>query len=541
MVRPGVLGVLAAGLALAGCASAPVSERIPHAESRAPARQTPMVSAPSSDDLWLRIRAGFALPAVADRPEIREWTHFYATHRDHLLGAAERARPFLWHIVEALEARGMPMELALLPIVESGFDPSARSYAGASGLWQFIPVTASRFGLERNWWYDARLDSLSATDAALDYLGWLHAEFDNWLLALAAYNCGEGCVGRALARAGARGRPQTFWTIDLPAQTDNYVPKLLALKRILSDPEAYALDWPSLANRPLTATVALPGQVELAVAAEMIGMSATALRAINPAFRRWATHPDSPHALLVPVQYADQLRTALAQADPDELVTWRRHRVARGEVLGAIAQTYGTSVSMIQQVNHLGSTLIHPGDSLLIPTGDAQAVPVPPPALARANQPLLRHQVARGETLWGIAQHYGVGVAQLRRWNQLSDSLLRPGEELLVRGAAPPAPVKHYVVEAGDSLWGIARAFNVHVAELRSWNALPQGAVLQPGQRLEIRSQGLVVYRVRDGDSLWAIASRFAVDIADLRAWNDLAGGGYIHPGQHLRIVIGST
>lgn len=376
-----------------------------------------------ADELWQRVRNGFGLDQHEDRQPVRQWVQFYATHPDHVLGSAKRARPFLWHIVEEVEARGMPLELALVPMVESGFNPHAYSYKHASGLWQFIPHTASRFGLSRNWWYDGRRDVLSSTTAALDYLEWLHTRFGNWLLALAAYNAGEGRVGRAIERARRRGKPTDFWHLDLPAETDNYVPKLLALRRLVATPQDYALEWPELPNEPATALVSLPGQVELKIAAEMIDMTPQALRAINPGFKRWATHPDGPHHLLVPVEHVQALRLALSEADPSELVTWRRHRVAPGDVLSRIARRYDTTVSLLRQVNGISGSLIHPGDYLLVPADG--------PAVASAAS--VRYRVRSGDSLWSIARSFDVSVSDLRDWNGLDgNGYIHPGQELRI-------------------------------------------------------------------------------------------------------------
>lgn len=534
----------AAALAVAGCAAHPPRDAAKNiaGNTAPPPAAEPKLAMPApapATGLWERIRRGLALPQAGAHPQIRAWTQFYASHREHLLGSAQRARPFLWHIVEAVDARGMPMELALLPIVESGFNPRAYSRSGAAGLWQFIPGTAERFGLQSNWWYQGRLDVLAATSAALDYLAWLHARFGNWLLALAAYNCGENCVGAELERVRVAGEPMDFWHLDLPAQTEDYVPKLLALKRLLVGADAYALNWPQIPNRALTAAVALPAQVELSVAAGLIDMPVAQLRDLNPAFQRFATHPDVDRGLLVPIAYADKLRTALAAADPKNLVTSHRHRVVRGEVLGRIAEHYGTTVARIVAANNLSANLIHPGDELVIPTGSR--VPAPATEVAAAAEPpAVQHRVERGQTLWGIARRYRVGVDELRRWNDLAASaVLLPGQVLALRGVGGEVMARH-VVAAGESLWGIARRYGVAVTMLRRWNAIGPDAVLQPGQTLKLGPQQtgqVVYYRVRDGDTLWSIAHRYGVEVADLRAWNQLAEVT-IHPGQRLRVVV---
>lgn len=540
---------LALALALAGCAGgdftrqrapliapeqATTSQAGKLGAEKAPAdattAKTAEPAAAMSGDLWQRIREGFALPSEADRQAVRQWVQFYAGRREHLENAAENAKPFLWHVVEAADARDLPLELALLPIVESGYDPTAYSYAHASGMWQFMPYTARRFGLREDWWHDGRRDVLRSTEAAMDYLEWLHRRYGDWLLALAAYNAGEGRVDRALERSPE----DVFWALELPPQTENYVPKLLALKRLLLEPQRFDFEWPGVPDEPVTVPVELPGQVELAIAADMMGMSRDALQRINPGVRRWATHPDGPHRLLVPSDRVDRLRSALDGRAPDSLVTWRRHRVRQGEALGTIAERYGTRVAVLQEVNELNGSLIRAGQHLLIPVG-GKAGTSPPPA--RDVSPAPDHYtVASGDSLWQIARRFDVGVDDLRRWNGLAPgAVLRPGQRLAIRAGTGR---RTYRVQSGDSLWTIARRFGVGVAQLRAWNGLPEGAVLRPGQTLTVPggNNASGYYRVQHGDSLWSIASRFRVAVEDLKAWNDMADST-IRPGQRLRVA----
>lgn len=540
-------------LVVAGCATAPdrnhseaVAQATPdwsatashHADARpangAVAGSTQ--SLPPPDGLWERVRRGFEFDSSYPHKRlVRKWVHFYITHLDHLLGSAKRARPYLWHIVEGLDKRGMPMELALLPIVESGFKAGVTSYAGAAGLWQFMPLTADRFGLEQNWWYDGRHAALPSTRAALDYLEWLYGQFNNWLLALAAYNAGAGRVGEAMEDARAHGEPADFWHLNLPTQTENFVPKLLALREIFLAPQKFAIDWPELPNKQLTATVALPSQVELDRLAEMVGMSADALLRLNPAYRRWATAPAAAHEVLVPVQKADQLRVALANADPDSLVTRRSYRVSRGDSLSAIAYRFDTTVAKLRLLNGLNSSVIHPGDKLLLPSSASAGTAAGPPAR-------MTHTVRGGETLWSIAQNFDTSVAKLRRWNDLGNNMIYPGQNLLVPAGQSTQKLA-YEVRSGDTLWSIANSFDVSVAQLRNWNNLSRGHVLMPGDVLSVRTNTtahMVTYEVEQGDSLWSIASRFSVQVAEIKDWNGLADT-VLHPGQELRILVNAT
>src|SRR5690606_19652767 len=255
----------------------------------------------------------------------------------------------------------MPEDLALLPIVESAYHPFALSPSRASGIWQFIPGTGRRFGLKQNWWYDGRRDIVAATRAALDYLEELHREFDgDWLLALAAYNSGERNVARAVERNRSAGKAIDFWSIaaHLPRETRGYVPSLLAVAQLLAEADEYGVRWLAIDNEPYFEIVELDGQIDLATAAGLAGIDIDQLYTLNPGFNQWATDPDGPHALLVPAERASAFRAGLATLPPDQRMAWRRHEIARGETLAAIARKYGTSVDALQQTNSLKGYLI---------------------------------------------------------------------------------------------------------------------------------------------------------------------------------------
>jgi membrane-bound lytic murein transglycosylase D len=457
-------------------------------------------------DVWERIRANLELDRHAELASVQAKLAWYRRHQDYLDRVAERARPYLYYIVEQLEARGMPEDLALLPIVESAYHPFAYSPSRASGIWQFIPSTGRRFGLKQNWWYDGRRDIVAATRAALDYLEELHKEFDgDWLLALAAYNSGERNVARAVRRNRNAGKPIDFWSIaaHLPRETRGYVPSLLAVAELLAGADKYGVRWQAIDNLPYFEIVELDGQIDLATAAGLAGIDIDDLYTLNPGFNQWATDPDGPHSLLVPVERAAAFRDGLAALPPDQRVAWRRHHIARGETLAAIAHRYGTSVDALKRTNGLRGHLIRAGDSLLVPG------PLKPlqyytlsqhnrryRGLSRDGSGTLTYTVQRGDTLWDISRQYGVSIRQMCAWNGISArSILRPGQKLrldagatvvkarLDRKTSTPAA---YTVRKGDSLWLISRRFGVSVAELQRWNGLSRNSVLQPGQSLLI-------------------------------------------------------
>lgn len=455
----------------------------------------PAHTAAAQGDVWLRIRAGLQMPRPVDERVATELRQL--ARRDRFVErSARRAGPWLHFIVEEIERRDMPMELALLPLVESGFRATAASPSGAGGLWQFMPATASNFGLERNWWYDGRRDVRAATHAALDYLQLLHTRFGDWLLAIAAYNAGEGTVGKAIARNRDRGLPTDFWSLELPRETTRYVPRLIAVAQILAHPQRYNVRFAAIANRPFFEVVDTGGQIELARARELAGIETALFNELNAAHLRWASAPEGPHELLVPRERAESLRQALARLPADERVRWGHHDVTRGETLSHIAARYDTSVEAIRRLNKLHNNLIRPGQALLIPVAGAAGAPDDsgPPAVARVS-----HRVRAGDSLWTIGRRYRVSVDELARWNAIAvDATLRPGQLLRVHSAdtgrgladdgdgAGDAAGRPYVVRAGDSLWAIARRHGLTVRALRQLNNLPGNAVLRPGQRLRL-------------------------------------------------------
>jgi len=372
------------GSILAGCAHLPNTEPVPEPQivrsgaDRTVAADLPRDLEPQSHpfverdreefvDLFQRMRAGFALPRV-EALSVRREIAWYQEHSGFLDRSFSRGRRYLHHIVEMLEERNMPRELALLPVVESAFDPFARSRCQASGLWQFIPETGRRYGLEEDWWRDGRRDVLDATRAALDHLAELHEEFaGDWLLALAAYNAGEVTVRRAVERNQRLGRPIDFFALELPEETRGYVPKLLAIARLVEEPEAYGIELPAIPNTPYFARVDIEDQVDLGRVADLADIPRDELKALNPAFNRWATAPDQSHHLLVPALAKARFEKVLAALPPRERLRLLHHRVRRGETLAAIARQHGISLDTLRAANRVRGSRIHPGEDLLVP------------------------------------------------------------------------------------------------------------------------------------------------------------------------------
>ncbi len=450
-------------------------------------------------DLLERIRAGYALPEL-NSPHTRKHENWYASRPDYVRRMMDRSQKYLYHIVEEVEKRGMPSEIALLPMIESAFNPQAYSRSHAAGIWQFIPSTGRSFGLKQNWWVDKRRDVLAATDAALTYLQKLHVMFGSWELALAAYNAGEGTVMRAIERNRKRGLPTDYQSLELPVETREYVPKLLAAKNIVSHPERYGLDIPPIANAPYFTTVSAPEQIDAHVAAKLAGISLEEFLSLNPKYNRplLTATGKGRHEILLPMGAEVTFAENLASYDRP-LVSWQTYQARRGERLDGIARKFGIGVDRLREINDLPAMASLDAPRQLLVPRRGETGPVTPVATETARAPVaepaggtLRHVVNRGDTLSSIARRYGTTTRALIAANQLKSHRLQPGQTLLLEHAAPGGPVVakaparlHYVVRKGDTLSTIARKFDVAVNDIRRWNNLRSSHIV-PGDRLTI-------------------------------------------------------
>ncbi len=392
-------------------------------------------------DLWDRIRSGLRLPKLHHQ-RVAYHERWFSKNPRYMKRKMKRASLFLYHIVEEIDRRGLPMDLALLPAIESAYQPHAYSHARASGLWQFIASTARRYGLKVNWWYDGRRDVVASTTAALNYLEDLHAEFDDWYLALAAYNAGEGKIRYLRERNRRRGVPTDYLHLRrLRSETQHYVPKLMAMINIVSNPEKYGITLEPIPNEPYFGRVDLGSQIDLNVVAKLADVPVGDLYDINPGFRRWATDPTGPHQVLVPIENKDTLVAGLANLSEDARIKWQRHRVKRGDTLGVIGKRYGVSVGAIKKANNIRGTLIGVDQNLMIPISSRPLSrnianitrPLPRSSVGPRGRAKIIHRVRRGETLWSIARKYRVYVRQLARWNRMrTRDILRVGRRLKV-------------------------------------------------------------------------------------------------------------
>ena len=454
------------------------------------------------DDLFDRMRAGFVLDEVQE-PAIDTQLAWFEHNPDYLERVFQRGQRYMYHIVTEVEARGMPLEFALLPVVESAYEPFAYSTSRAAGLWQFIPGTGVRFGLKQNWWYDGRRDVIESTRAALDYLQALHDQFDgDWLLAIAAYNVGENTVQRELDYNRAHGKPADFWHLKLPSETRAYVPKLLAMKRLMAEPERYGLEFAVIPNEPYFAVIDTDSQIDLKIAAQLAGSSYDELVALNPGYNRWATDPDGPHRMLVPIDNADGFETALKTLSPDDRVRYAAHEVTRRETLAMIARQYGTSATVLAKINDLPGGKVTAGETLKIPETSGELPDKVLLAAARVDRPAdpggrkqrqIVYRVRAGETLSSIARRHGMPVSALARLNNIgtADALVK-GQRLVIKASsrrfrgegAESGRRVLYTVRRGDTVFSISKQFQVSEAQLKSWNGLNQHHQIKAGQHL---------------------------------------------------------
>ena len=408
-----------------------------------PADTNPALTATSlsENDLWQRIRNGFAMREL-DSPLIARHEQWYANRPDYVARMTERAQRYLHFIVEEVEKRGMPTEIALLPMIESAFNPSAYSVSRASGIWQFIPSTGRKYGMPQNWWYDGRRDIISATNGALDYLQKLHDQFGDWELALAAYNWGEGAVERAQARNRKQKKPVDYASLKLPKETRGYVPKLLAVKHIISDPARFGLTLQPIPDQPYFAAVTTARHIDIKLAAQFADISLDEFSALNPAHNRPVILQENDDVLLLPVDKVETFRTNLENYS-EPLVSWQAYKSKKGERLDKLAPHFGLSVAKLKSINGLSPhAKISNGQVLLVPlNGEASSefeafnTHLAPSEQLRGR--IISHIVRKGETLAGIAHRYHVSLAKLQDWN--SDiSQPKPGQVVTILQARKP-------------------------------------------------------------------------------------------------------
>ncbi len=456
----------------------------------------PAHQATQNSDLWAEIIEGYGLPHVDDS-KVAKHLRWYSNNQRYLDRVTEQSKPYLHYVATQLRENDLPLELALLPIVESAYNPFAASPSKALGIWQFVPQTGRNFGLKQNQWYDGRRDLMASTDAAVRYFKRLSKMFDgDWLLAVAAYNAGEGTVRRAIERNLKQGKGTDFWSLPLSQQTQSYVPQLLALSKVIADPKKYDLELNQINNNPYFTTVNVSSPIDLAQAARMANIDPKELRNLNAGYSRWITDPSGPHLLLVPIADAAEFTMTLEKLPKIVPVKIAGdYTVKSGDTLGGIAKRFGTSVAALQSANNLQNSQLRIGQSLTIP-GQS---PLNSPYAIQAEQEIAQRQqkntgtyytIQSGDSFWSIAKKHGTTVNNLLKWNELpATAHLKPGQKLLVVNRAPLDPVDNkitYQIKSGDTLHKIASKFDVSKKDILSWNKVKDESYIHPGQELTI-------------------------------------------------------
>ena len=434
-------------------------------------------------DLWRAVATRFTLP-VPDNARIDAELRRYTRHPDYLREVSERAEPYLYMIVEKLEAANLPLELTLLPIVESAYLPQALSSSSAAGIWQFIPSTGTYFGLERDAFYDGRRDIEASTDAAVTYFSQLRGMFDDdWPTAIAAYNGGQGTLLNAIRENERRGLPTDFWSLkQLRKETRDYPARFFALVKIFSNPEKYGFAPHPIENRPALAQIELDQSINLVKLADLTGMDHKALYRLNPGFGRSITG-DKPRQLLVPHEARGRFDVQTLTSAASAAESWQRYTFVRGDSFYRVARRYGSSVDELLAINRRQSALARPGEVILVPAGRVDR------AVAAGNAET--YTVQRGDSLWAISRKHDIKLAELRRMNHYADNpVLRPGDKVVIGVKDEPGARggSKYVVQPGDTLWQLAQRFSMTVDELTNLNQIGRDTTLKPGQELVIAS-----------------------------------------------------
>ncbi len=450
----------------------------------------------AAPNVWDVLRKEFVLNHGVTQPEVQTQLHWLVTHPSYLQKLAQ-SEPYMYHIITELKKRHMPGEIALIPMIESSYDPFAYSGAGAAGLWQLMPGTGTDLGLKQDWWFDGRRSIRPATDAALNYLVYLNKFFNgDWILAFAAYDSGEGTMARIIKNSGQTGKIN-FWTLPVPNETKAYIPRLLALAEIIQNPSRYKVTLPDIPHTPYFEEVNIGSQIDLNHAAKLAGISYHDLIKLNPGYNRWATAPYRPYKLLIPVNRVENFNRNLANFPEDQRVSLTRHQISAGDNLNLIAQRHHTTINLIKELNQLKSNSLKKGQYVLIPNAKKPAVVASVKAHsvtpARTNKPRytalkqykIIHIVQKNESYAQIQKKYGISKNQIRSWNRLkSHNTLQRGQQLTIWRNSRVAG--YYMVRRGDNLGRIAKLNKTQISALIRLNPALRRGQIHPGDRIRL-------------------------------------------------------
>lgn len=455
---------------------------------------TTPVTAQSAPNVWDVLRGQFSLNHEATQPAVQHQIRWIVAHPSYLQKVARQSEPYIYHIVTEIKKRKLPGELALIPMIESSYDPFAYSGAGAAGLWQLMPGTGTDLGLKQDWWFDGRRSIGPSTNAALNYLAYLHHFFNgDWVLAFAAYDSGEGTLARIIKNSHQTKGKINFWSLNVPQETRAYIPRLLALAEVIQNPKRYRVELPDIPHAPYFEEVNIGSQIDLNHAAKLAGISYKDLIKLNPGFNRWATAPYRPYKLLIPADKVLNFNRNLAHVPLDERVSWTRHHVSAGDNLVLIAQKYHTTVNLIKELNQLKSNAVKKGQFVLIPSGEKPVVatkasapaPITPPHFMAHKQYKVIHIVQKNETYAQVQSKYGVTTKNIQTWNHLDGKKpLRQGLQLIIWKQANT--IGTYIVKRGDTLSAIAKQNNTKTSRLVQLNPQLKSAHLRIGQKITL-------------------------------------------------------
>ncbi len=486
----------------------------------------------NAENIWGSLRDEFALPHYEDNPLVQEKIAWFLNHQDYLIRSANRAAPYMYYILQQVKKRHLPAELVLLPIMESAYNPFAYSPAGAAGIWQLMPGTASGYGIRQNRWYDGRRDVIASTKAALDHLAYLQSFFEgNWLLALAAYDTGEGNVIAAIRKNIRNGDNTDYWSLPLAQETRDYLPQLLALAIIISHPYRYPIDFPAVQNAPYLAQVDIGAQMDLKHAANLAGLSFAQLKQLNPGFSRSATGPHGPYKLVLPIENVERFSENMENSPLYERIDWGRYKIRSGDTLVTIAKKFNTTPAKLRKMNPRLAANLKPGKKILIPYSEpdisntilaAENTQKNEPLAIESTSNISSENTTDNENQESTTDAAAVMTAAIE--NSFDNYAMQPGDTL-------------YMVRKGDTFQKIASRFHISTKTLMAAN---KTSTLHNIQQLIIPTHlnpqrykltpGDTIYMVRNGDTIEKIARKFhttpsAVRLVNLLANNDLQEG----------------
>lgn len=489
----------------------------------------------NADNLWDVLREEFTLPHYEEHPAVQAKIEWFMNNQDFLLRSATRAAPYLYYISQQVKKRHLPAELVLLPIIESGYNPYSLSTAGASGIWQLMPQTASGLGVRHDMQYDGRRDVIASTRAALNYLAYLQNFFDgNWLYAIAAYNTGEGNVLSAIKRNIRDGVDTNFWSLPVAQQTKDYVPSLLALAVIISHPEKYPIYFPPVRNAPYLGQVDVGTQISLKYAAQLAGLSFKRLSQLNSGYRN-ATSSKGQYKLTLPIENVATFTENLSYAKLNQpRFNWIHYKVKSGDTLASIASRYDTTTSAIRQLNHIGKHGLSHGNTILVPTAqiaDADDEPTLPDSPIKTRKIKAQSSKTDFVTIASRSDIQDDEPAPFDLAGASGNYTLKPGDTI-------------YMVRQSDTVDGIAKRFHINAHALRAANDI-DGAKFKPGKQIIIPTHargvneelkpGDTIYMVRRGETIEKVAQRFHITSSEIRIAN-LMPNNSVREGDRLII-----